>query len=120
MKKFDAIRAWGGILTGHHPMLSTVHCTITRQMTGQPDYFERFLDHWSGRPEVRKVWFSLFTPQKGAEDEEVLRPAERALVLDDLGGCAADFRSSIYLTWCWQDCANLHSHPSSAFLLGRL
>jgi MoaA/NifB/PqqE/SkfB family radical SAM enzyme len=62
----------------------TVHCTITRQMTGQPDYFERFLDHWSGRPEVRKIWFSLFTPQKGAEDEEVLRPAERALVLDEL------------------------------------
>jgi hypothetical protein len=53
-------------------------------MTGQPNYFERFLDHWSARAEVRKIWFSLFTPQKGARGEEILSPAERGLVLDQL------------------------------------
>src|SRR5215471_7642288 len=68
-------------ITGHS---ITVHCTITRQMTGQPEYFERFLAYWSGRPEVRKIWFSLFTPQRGARDYEVLGAAERGRVLDEL------------------------------------
>ncbi len=50
----------------------TVHCTITRQMTGRAGYFEEFLSFWSGRPEVKKIWFSFFTPQVGAEAEEIL------------------------------------------------
>jgi sulfatase maturation enzyme AslB (radical SAM superfamily) len=59
----------------------TVHCTVTRQMTGRPRYFEDFVSFWSARSEVRKIWFSLFTPQVGAEAEEILSPDERAQVL---------------------------------------
>ena len=44
----------------------TVHCTITRQMTRQPDYFRKFLECWTPKTEVKKVWFSIFTPQIGA------------------------------------------------------
>jgi sulfatase maturation enzyme AslB (radical SAM superfamily) len=62
----------------------TIHCTITRQMTHQSDYFEQFLEFWSEKPEVKRVWFSIFTPQKGASDEEILTSAERAKVLDEL------------------------------------
>ena len=62
----------------------TVHCTITRQMIGRPGYFEEFLDFWTPRPEVKKVWFSIFTPQKGASDEEILTRNERNAVLDEL------------------------------------
>src|SRR6476620_9028331 len=40
----------------------TVHCTITRQMTHRPGYFEEFLDFWSSKAEVKRVWFSIFTP----------------------------------------------------------
>ncbi|MBM3263623.1 MAG: radical SAM protein [candidate division Zixibacteria bacterium] len=61
-----------------------VHCTITRQMTLRPGYFEEFVDFWSKKPEVRKIWFSLFTPQKGANDEEILPPAERVATLAEL------------------------------------
>jgi len=46
-------------IQGHH---INVHCTITRQMTGRDHYFEKFLDFWSARPEVKKIWFSIFTP----------------------------------------------------------
>lgn len=62
----------------------TVHCTVTRQMTGRAKYFEEFLSFWSSRPEVRKIWFSLFTPQVGAESEEILSPHEREEVLKEL------------------------------------
>ena len=62
----------------------TVHCTVTRQMAGRARYFEEFLSFWSSRPEVRQVWFSLFTPQVGAHVEEVLAPEERAAVLAEL------------------------------------
>lgn len=62
----------------------TVHCTITRQMLARPGCFTEFMDFWSARTEVRKVWFSLFTPQLGASDEEILTPQERAAVLAEL------------------------------------
>jgi MoaA/NifB/PqqE/SkfB family radical SAM enzyme len=62
----------------------TVHCTITRQMTRRPGYLEEFLSFWCPRPEVKKVWFSLFTPQVGAEGEEILSPEDRTQVLSEL------------------------------------
>lgn len=61
-----------------------VHCTVTRQMTSKPGYFEQFLSFWSAKPEVKKIWFSLFTPQQGAAAEEILSPEDRAQVLTEL------------------------------------
>jgi MoaA/NifB/PqqE/SkfB family radical SAM enzyme len=62
----------------------TVHCTVTSQMTRRETYFEEFLAFWSEREEVKKVWFSLFTPQVGAADEEILDPIQRTYVIDKL------------------------------------
>ncbi|HEX9423626.1 MAG TPA: radical SAM protein [Pyrinomonadaceae bacterium] len=62
----------------------TVHCTVTRQMTGRAGYFEEFVSFWSGLPEVKKIWFSFFTPQVGAEEEEILSEDEREEVLEEL------------------------------------
>ena len=61
-----------------------VHCTITHQMAARANSFREFLSFWSGRSEVRKIWFSLFTPQVGEEVEEILSPQEREAILDDL------------------------------------
>lgn len=69
----------------------TVHCTITHQMTGQPEYFKRFVSFWSDRTEVRNIWFSLFTPQVGEQAEEILAPAERVGVLQELAALRSDF-----------------------------
>ncbi len=41
----------------------TIHCTITGQMMKRPEYLRHFLQFWTPRKEIRKVWFSLFTPQ---------------------------------------------------------
>ncbi|HST52151.1 MAG TPA: radical SAM protein [Pyrinomonadaceae bacterium] len=62
----------------------TVHCTITRQQTERVGYFEEFLEFWSARPEVKKVWFSLFTPQVGATDDEIIPSDKRPALLAHL------------------------------------
>jgi sulfatase maturation enzyme AslB (radical SAM superfamily) len=69
----------------------TVHCTVTAQMLKRENYFEEFISFWSAKKEVKKIWFSLFTPQKGAEGEEILTPEERAKVLDELVGLRPRF-----------------------------
>ncbi|HET8948726.1 MAG TPA: radical SAM protein [Candidatus Polarisedimenticolia bacterium] len=63
----------------------TVHCTVTGQMARQPGSFEEFLTFWSERDEVRKIWFSLFTPQVGADGVENLTAAERQTAVRLLG-----------------------------------
>ena len=62
----------------------TVHCTITAQMMKEPDYLERFLDFWTPKPEIKKVWFSMFTPQIGATDPEILTREDRARAIVQL------------------------------------
>jgi len=62
----------------------TVHCTVTRQQVNRPGYLEEFTRIWSARPEVEKIWMSLYTPQLGEQSEERLRPEDRMRVVDDL------------------------------------
>ncbi len=69
----------------------TVHCTVTGQMASRPRYFEQFLSFWSSRPEVNKIWFSLFTPQVGAQGEEILSQPKRKEVLEALAGLRPRF-----------------------------
>jgi MoaA/NifB/PqqE/SkfB family radical SAM enzyme len=61
-----------------------VHCTITAQMMQRRRYLQDFLDFWTPRPEIRKIWFSMFTPQQGAADPEILSPHERKLAVAEL------------------------------------
>jgi len=62
----------------------TIHCTITGQIADRPGYLEQFLQFWSQRPEIKKVWMSIFTPQQGAEGPEILTPAVRSAVIAEL------------------------------------
>jgi sulfatase maturation enzyme AslB (radical SAM superfamily) len=62
----------------------TVHCTVTGQMMKRPGYLSEFLEFWTPRPEVKKVWFSLFTPQVGDSMPEMLTVKERQLVIKDM------------------------------------
>ena len=61
-----------------------VHCTVTRQLVGRDGYLQQFAEFWSGQPDVRKIWFSLYTPQVGEESAEKLRPEDRERVVNDL------------------------------------
>jgi MoaA/NifB/PqqE/SkfB family radical SAM enzyme len=62
----------------------TIHSTITGITADRPGYMEEFLRFWSDRPEVDKIWISLFTPQRGATGAEILTPRQRAFVVDEL------------------------------------
>lgn len=62
----------------------TIHCTITSQIAERRGYLDEFLRFWTGRPEVAKVWFSIFTPQRGAMDPEILTASQRASTIADL------------------------------------
>jgi organic radical activating enzyme len=61
-----------------------IHCTITGQMMKRQGYLREFLDFWTPRPEVRKVWFSLFTPQIGDRLPEMLTSEERARAISEM------------------------------------
>jgi MoaA/NifB/PqqE/SkfB family radical SAM enzyme len=62
----------------------TVHCTITGQMMKRPGYLEDFIAFWSARPEIKKIWMSMFTPQIGATEPEILTRQERLQAVEEL------------------------------------
>ena len=51
----------------------TVHCTITRQQS-RAGYLTEFTEFWAAQPDVKRIWFSLYTPQKGESAPEILPP----------------------------------------------
>jgi MoaA/NifB/PqqE/SkfB family radical SAM enzyme len=62
----------------------TVHCTITRQQVQRDGYLEEFARIWSANPNVRTIWFSLYTPQIGEVADEILTPHDRERVIATL------------------------------------
>jgi MoaA/NifB/PqqE/SkfB family radical SAM enzyme len=62
----------------------TIHCTITSQIVQRDGYLEEFAKFWSQRKGVRKIWFSLYTPQEGEQSQERLTPHDRAKALEVL------------------------------------
>ncbi|HEY2932413.1 MAG TPA: radical SAM protein [Acidobacteriota bacterium] len=69
----------------------TVHCTITRQMTERAGYLREFMEFWSARPEVLKIWMSIFTPQIGETSYEILPKDARTRVIEELLELRRDF-----------------------------
>jgi MoaA/NifB/PqqE/SkfB family radical SAM enzyme len=62
----------------------TVHCTVTRQQARREGYLEEFLRIWQANPDTRRIWVSLYTPQKGELSAERLTAADRVRVIGDL------------------------------------
>lgn len=69
----------------------TIHCTVTGQMMKRPGYLREFLEFWTPRPEILKVWFSLFTPQVGDQLPEMLQPSERSQAIADMLALRKEF-----------------------------
>ena len=57
-----------------------IHWTITRPMLQRPGYLEEYVSFWSTRPEVNRIWVSLYTPQVGEDTPEMLLPQDRAFL----------------------------------------
>jgi len=90
----DARRApatYSRILTNIAGQHITIHCTITGQMMKRPGYLREFLEFWTPHNEVRKVWFSLFTPQANERRPEILEPHERLQAIADMLALRKEF-----------------------------
>jgi MoaA/NifB/PqqE/SkfB family radical SAM enzyme len=61
----------------------TVHCTITRQQS-RAGYAAEFTQFWAAQPDVKRIWFSLYTPQVGEDSPEMLRPEDRQRVVAEI------------------------------------
>ena len=70
------------------PHRITVHCTVTRQMLARPGYLAGFSRFGSDRPEARKIWFSIYTPQEGDRSPERLLPQDREILFEELSAAA--------------------------------
>src|SRR5262249_20889183 len=75
----------------------TVHCTVTRQMLVRPGYLVDFSRFWSERPNVHRIWLSIYTPQEGETSAERLRPEDRQTLFEEL--TAAGNVPKVYLPW---------------------
>jgi MoaA/NifB/PqqE/SkfB family radical SAM enzyme len=54
-----------------------VHWVITRPMLERAGYLEEYVSFWSARPEVNRVWVSVYTPQIGESSAEMLSSEDR-------------------------------------------
>ena len=61
----------------------TVHCTITRQQS-RAGYLTEFTNFWAPLVDVKRIWFSLYTPQKGEDSPEMLRREDRERVVAEI------------------------------------
>ena len=61
-----------------------VHWVVTRPMLSRPSYLEEYISFWSARPEVNRIWVSVYTPQIGERSPEILLPEERVALVCQL------------------------------------
>jgi organic radical activating enzyme len=61
-----------------------IHWTITRAALKREKYAEDYIAFWDNRPEVNRVWVSVYTPQIGESAEEILSPVDRLAIVEQL------------------------------------
>ena len=54
-----------------------VHWTVVRKNLHEAGYMDRYLEFWNNRPEVNRIWVSVYTPQVGEDSAERLLDADR-------------------------------------------
>jgi organic radical activating enzyme len=57
-----------------------VHWVITRPMLARPGYLEEYVSFWNARPEVNRIWVSVYTPQVGELSPETLSFDDREVL----------------------------------------
>ena len=61
-----------------------VHWTVTRQMLARAGYIEEYVSFWNARPEVDRIWVSVYSPQVDENSGEMLTPQDRRNLIDEL------------------------------------
>jgi MoaA/NifB/PqqE/SkfB family radical SAM enzyme len=84
-----------------------VHWVITRPMLQRAGYLEEYVNFWSARPEVDRVWVSVYTPQIGEQSAEMLTPEDRASLARQLPPLHGKYPKLLFNA----DLANAFLHP---------
>jgi len=61
-----------------------IHWTITRAALRRESYAEEYVSFWDSRPEVNRVWVSVYTPQTGESAAEILSREDRRGIVEHL------------------------------------
>lgn len=61
-----------------------IHWVIAHPMLERRGYLEDYVAFWNARPEVGRIWVSLYTPQIGEKSSEMLTLEDRANVAREL------------------------------------
>jgi hypothetical protein len=61
-----------------------IHWVITRPMLARSGYLQEYVSFWSARPEVNRIWVSVYTPQVGERSPETLTSDEREAIARQL------------------------------------
>jgi Radical SAM superfamily len=73
-----------------------IHWTITRPMLQRPGYLEEYANFWNARPEVNRLWVSVYTPQIGEESPERLTPDDRKILAAELPALAKRYPKLLF------------------------
>jgi organic radical activating enzyme len=73
-----------------------VHWVITRPMLQREGYLEEYVSFWSARPEVNRIWVSVYTPQIGEQSPESLTQADRAALAAQLPALAKRYPKLLF------------------------
>jgi organic radical activating enzyme len=68
-----------------------IHWTAVRSHVQDLSYAERYLEFWSAREEVHRIWMSVYTPQRGERSAERLTRQDRARLAAAIPGLAHKF-----------------------------
>jgi len=73
-----------------------VHWVITRPTLERAGYLEEYVAFWSARPEVNRIWVSVYTPQVGERSPETLTRVDRAALARQLPSLALRYRKLLF------------------------
>jgi len=73
-----------------------IHWVISRPMLERPGYLEEYVNFWSARAEVNRVWVSVYTPQIGEQSAEMLTPDDRRALAAQLPPLAKRYKKLLF------------------------
>ncbi len=73
-----------------------IHWVITRPMLERAEYLEEYVKFWSARPEVNRIWVSVYTPQIGEQSREILTSQDRETLARELPSLAQRYQKLLF------------------------
>jgi MoaA/NifB/PqqE/SkfB family radical SAM enzyme len=73
-----------------------IHWVITRPMLSRAGYLEEYVAFWDARPEVNRIWVSVYTPQRDEQSAETLTAEDRAIVARELPRLAEKYPKLLF------------------------